>query len=104
MNIQRLVAGSNRVRFLRAQDEKLWYAIEAPCPSADSGFSEIFDFPVPFADTAGATFLDVDSPMYFMRWIRAHQKYLNDARAQADAENAWCEAQAAATLAEQEIE
>ena len=44
---------------------KLVYAV------IDGEGKHLFAFPVPYADTAGATFNAIDRPLYFMRWIRA---------------------------------
>lgn len=55
----------NKVRFTHARKGNLWYVTE----------NEQFEFPVPFADMADATFNSEDKAMFFMRWIRRH---LND--------------------------
>jgi hypothetical protein len=67
-NVKNLVSGNKRVKFLRYQDENLWYECEG-------GFS----FPVPISDASGAIFLPEDKALVFMRWIRKHIQYLSEA-------------------------
>lgn len=55
--------------FLHYQDGNLWY-------KTDSGF----EFPVPVADTGTGIFLPTDKSIFFMRWIRKHMKYIEDAK------------------------
>lgn len=48
-----------RVKLVKVENDALWYA-------TDCGF----EFPVPFWDTKGATFLPEDKASILMRWIR----------------------------------
>lgn len=69
MNIKEMVAEGRKVRFLRYKLGELWYATE-------NGF----EFPVPIGDCGDGTFLAEDKAILFMRYIRKHVAYLEDAR------------------------
>jgi len=58
-----------KVTFLYYSDKELWY-------TTDCGFK----FPVPINDTGTATFNAQDKGILFMRWIRKHIIFLEEAR------------------------
>ena len=75
MNLKDMVKGGQKVRISIYSRGSLWYITE-------SGF----EFPVPIGDRAevgNATFLAEDKAIYFMRYIRKHIQFLNDAREEA---------------------
>ncbi len=59
----------NRCVFMRLAERQLWYAV-----LFQDG--RVLEFPVPIADTDGATFREEDHPKFFMRWIRKHIELL----------------------------
>ena len=69
MNIKEMVAEGRKVRFLRYKMGELWYATE-------NGF----EFPVPISDCGDGTFLAEDKAILFMRYIRKHLAYLEEAK------------------------
>lgn len=69
MNVKEMVAEGRKVRFLRYKLGELWYTTE-------NGF----EFPVPISDCGDGTFLAEDKAILFMRYIRKHVAYLEDAR------------------------
>ena len=62
----------NPVKFVRLADSELWYVC-----------GDGFEFPIPLADTAGATFQAEDKGLYFMRWIKKHMTMLETAKSEA---------------------
>jgi hypothetical protein len=60
-----------RFKFYRAGE--LWYTTECG-----------FEFPVPISDTGDGVFLVEDRAILFMRYIRKHMDYLDDARSEAN--------------------
>jgi len=69
MNIKEMVTDNKKVTFVRYCDFEFWYVTECG-----------FEFPIPLEDAKGATLLATDKALYFMRWIRKHDKFLTDAR------------------------
>jgi len=75
MNLKDMVRAGQKVRISFYSRGNLWYI-------TDSGF----EFPVPVGDRAevgNATFLAEDKAIYFMRYIRKHMQFLEDARMEA---------------------
>jgi len=75
MNLTNMVKGGQKVRISFYSRGSLWYVTE-------SGF----EFPVPVGDrteVGNATFLAEDKAIYFMRYIRKHMQFLDDAREEA---------------------
>ncbi|MCF7826213.1 MAG: hypothetical protein K9M55_05855 [Candidatus Marinimicrobia bacterium] len=75
MNLKDMVKGGQKVRIRFYSRGSLWYI-------TDSGF----EFPVPVGDrkeVGNATFLAEDKAIYFMRYIRKHIQFLDDARLEA---------------------
>ena len=68
MSILEHVSEGQMARFIQFFDNEFWYR-------TDSGF----DFPIPYADAKGATFLATDKAIYFMRWVRKHMTLLENA-------------------------
>lgn len=60
---------NKKVTFVYYKENELWYTTECG-----------FEFPVPISDTGGAEFRNEDKAMLFMRWIRKHIQYLEDAK------------------------
>ncbi|ACK77999.1 hypothetical protein RU820_05600 [Acidithiobacillus ferrooxidans] len=71
--IKDMVKDGKKVRFTHFKENTLWYETEC-------GFS----FPVPVEDTGTATFLPEDKAMLFMRYIRKHIAFLEDAKTEQD--------------------
>ncbi len=69
MNIKEMVSNGRKVRFIRYQNNELWYQTECG-----------FEFPVPLSDTGEAAFLSEDKALLFMRWIRKHVDTINTAK------------------------
>jgi len=69
MNIKEMVADGRKVRFLHYKQGELWYRTETG-----------FEFPVPIGDCGDGTFLAEDRAILFMRYIRAHVAYLEEAK------------------------
>ena len=72
MNLKDMVARGKKVRITSFCSGQLWYRTE-----------EGFEFPVPVTDrkeVGNATFLAEDKAIYFMRYIRKHMQFLDDAR------------------------
>jgi hypothetical protein len=69
MNIKEMVAEGRRVKFLYYKLGELWYTTETG-----------FEFPVPINDCGDGTFLADDKAILFMRYIRKHVTYLEEAR------------------------
>lgn len=67
-DIKALVGGNKRVAFTYYRAGNLWYTTE-------SGF----EFPVPVADCGEASFMANDKAILFLKWIRAHVAYANEA-------------------------
>lgn len=65
-------AGNGRVHFKCYSKGELWYI-------TDGGF----EFPVPTEDAGDGIFLAQDKALLFMRYIRKHLDYLNQARHEA---------------------
>ncbi len=75
MNLKDMVKQGQKVSIRFYSRGSLWYI-------TDSGF----EFPVPVNDrteVGNATFLAEDKAIYFMRYIRKHIKFLEDAREEA---------------------
>jgi len=75
MNLKDMVKRGQKVSISFYSRGSLWYITE-------SGF----EFPVPVGDRAevgNATFLARDKAIYFMRYIRKHMQFLEDARMEA---------------------
>lgn len=75
MNLKDMVKRGQKVRISSYCSGNLWYKTE-------SGF----EFPVPVNDrkeVGNATFLAEDKAIYFMRYIRKHIQFLEDAKAEA---------------------
>jgi len=75
MNLKDMVRAGQKVRISFYSRGNLWYI-------TDSGF----EFPVPVRDrteVGNATFLAEDKAIYFMRYIRKHMQFLEDARMEA---------------------
>ena len=64
-----MVAEGRQVRFLHYKLGELWYTTETG-----------FEFPVPIGDCGDGTFLSEDKAILFMRYIRKHIAYLEDAK------------------------
>lgn len=75
-SLKEMVAGGKLVNFIHYRQNELWYVTECG-----------FEFPVPIEDVGDATFLASDKAMLFMRYIRKHIEYLNNAKAQNDTTN-----------------
>lgn len=57
-------------RFVRLEDEQLWYSITF---SDERGVTYwAWEFPVPIEDTMGGAFLAEEKPVSLLRWIRQH--------------------------------
>ncbi len=69
LNVKDLVSGGQKVHFTCYSSGELWYI-------TDSGF----EFPVPTDDTGDGIFLAKDKAMFFMRYIRKHIDYINNAK------------------------
>lgn len=61
-----------KVTFSYYRENELWYTTECG-----------FEFPVPISDVGNATFLCEDKALLFMRWIRKHLAYLEEAKQEA---------------------
>lgn len=68
-SVSEMVRNGQKVHFVRYRQGNLWYATECG-----------FEFPVPVADAADATFLAEDKASYFMRYIRPHCELVARAR------------------------
>ena len=60
---------NKKVRFLYYREGELWYTTECG-----------FEFPVPISDVGTASMNAEDKAILFMRWIRKHLKYIEEAR------------------------
>ena len=69
MNIKEIVSDGKKVKFLFYKQKELWYTTE-------NGF----DFPVPIEDTGDGVFLAEDKAILFMRYIRKHINFINEAK------------------------
>lgn len=69
MNIKEMVAEGRKVRFLYYKLGELWYTTETG-----------FEFPVPISDCGDGAFLAEDKAILFMRYIRKHIAYLEEAK------------------------
>ena len=69
MNIKEMVSDNKKVKFLFYKQKELWYTTE-------NGF----DFPVPIEDTGDGVFLAEDKAILFMRYIRKHINFINEAK------------------------
>src|SRR5271157_717349 len=67
-SIKDMVKDGKKVKFQFYKQNELWYVTECG-----------FEFPVPIEDCGDGTFLAEDKAMLFMRYIRKHIKYLDDA-------------------------
>lgn len=72
-NLKEAVRPGKKVFFshfrLRDGQGELWYKTECS-----------FEFPVPTTDVGDAIFKAEDNAMYFMRWMRQHQKLIQSAQ------------------------
>lgn len=68
-SIKDMVKDGQKVKFLFYKSHELWYVTETG-----------FEFPVPTYDTGDGTFLAEDKAMLFMRYIRKHVKFLEEAK------------------------
>ncbi len=66
MSVKDHVDADKKCFFICYANEEFWYRCEK------SGF----EFPIPLADTAGATFAAEEKSLYCMRWIRKHMEKL----------------------------
>lgn len=69
LNIKDMVSDNKTVSFVKCSNSELWYQTECG-----------FEFPIPFGDIQGATFLAKDKALFFMRWIRPHINMLQSER------------------------
>jgi hypothetical protein len=69
MGIKEMVAEGRRVRFMYYKLGELWYRTETG-----------FEFPVPISDCGDGTFLAEDKAILFMRYMRQHLAYLEEAK------------------------
>ena len=69
INIKDLVKDNKKVRFICYKQGVMIYTTECG-----------FTFPVPIDDCGDGTFLAEDRAMLFMRYIRKHIKYIEDAK------------------------
>ena len=68
-NLKEMVTSGKKVHFQFYRENELWY-------KTDSGF----EFPVPTADAGTGVFLAEDKAILFMRYIRKHIEYLEQAK------------------------
>lgn len=71
--ITEMVKNNQKVKFLFYRSGELWYVTE-------NGF----EFPVPISDTQDACFNAEDKAILFMRYIRKHLDYLDEAKKEHD--------------------
>jgi hypothetical protein len=71
--LKKMVGQGKKVNFVRYQQKELWYTTECG-----------FDFPIPLEDTGDANFLKEDKALFFMRWIKKHIDYINQAKKEAN--------------------
>jgi hypothetical protein len=71
-SIKDMVKDGKKVKFMFYKQNELWYTTECG-----------FEFPVPIEDCGDGVFLVEDKAMLFMRYIRKHIKYLEDAKKEA---------------------
>jgi len=69
LTLKEMVKGGKRVRFSFYREKELWYTTE-----------DGFEFPVPIGDIGSAIFLAEDKAILFMRYIRKHLSYLEEAK------------------------
>lgn len=69
MNVKDMVNNGQRVKFVKYQQQELWYKCE-------NGF----EFPIPISDVGDAAFLNEDKALLFMRWIKKHLDLVNQAK------------------------
>ncbi len=69
MSIKEMVADGRKVRFQYYKLGELWYTTE-------NGV----EFPVPVSDCGDGTFLAEDKAILFMRYIRKHVAFLEEAK------------------------
>jgi hypothetical protein len=69
MSIKEMVAEDRKVRFVHYKLGELWYRTETG-----------FDFPVPISDCGDGMYLVEDKAILFMRYIRRHLAYLEEAK------------------------
>jgi hypothetical protein len=69
VDIKTLVGPGKTVKFVRYRKGELWYVAEGG-----------FEFPVPIEDTGDGEFLAEDRAAFFMRYIRKHLAYIEQAR------------------------
>lgn len=68
-NIKDIVSNGKKVKFIRYQNNELWYITECG-----------FEFPVPISDTGEANFQSEDKAILFMRWIKKHLTHIESAK------------------------
>ena len=64
-----MVKDNKKVKFVYYKQNALWYETETG-----------FQFPVPIDDVGGGVFLAEDKAILFMRYIKAHIKFLDTAK------------------------
>jgi hypothetical protein len=62
------------VRFSFYRDSELWYITE-----------DGFEFPVPLSEVGNSTFMAEDRAILFMRYIRKHMEFLDNAKKEHEA-------------------
>lgn len=72
-SIKDMVKDGKKVKFMFYRNNELWYVTECG-----------FEFPVPTYDCGDGVFLAEDKAMLFMRYIRKHIKYLEEAKNETD--------------------
>ena len=72
MNVKDMVKDNKKVKFLRYQNNELWYVTECG-----------FEFPIPISDTGEAAFQAEDKALLFMRWINKHVKFISESKKEA---------------------
>lgn len=71
------IVRNNQAKFVKYQDGNLWYQVIC---TDDDNKVHLFDFPIPVNDAGDGAFLSSDKAITYMRWIRKHVDYLNEAQ------------------------
>lgn len=69
MSLTSRVSSGKVVKFMHYQSGNLWYRCE-----------DGFEFPVPLEDTGTASFNAEDKAIMFMKWIRKHMTFIEEAK------------------------
>jgi len=69
LTLKEMVLTGKKVRFSFYKEKELWYTTE-----------DGFEFPIPIEDIGSAIFLAEDKAILFMRYIRKHLSYLEEAK------------------------